>query len=288
MPANLTPEYEKADAAFRRAKSDQERLDALREMLRVIPKHKGTDRMQGDLKRRISQLRKAEGKKSARGGPDPFHIPKTGAGQVVLAGPPNVGKSMLVGTTTNASVKIADYPFTTAVPVPGMWSYEDVQIELVDTPPLTADHVIGGLMGTIRTSDIICIVVDAADDPLEQAEMVLNVLGSRGLMLRSVPRSELEAGEFAQHSGLILANKADIAPPENVSTLREIYADKLEVREVSAVTGEGLPELLRRLWDLLEVIRVYTKEPGLPPDLEKPFTLPLGSTVGDLAIEIHR
>lgn len=289
MPANLTPEYEKADAAFRQAASDEERLDALREMLRSIPKHKGTEKMQADLKRRISQLRKTQGKKGARRGPDPFHIPKGGAGQVVLAGPPNVGKSLLVGTTTNASVKVADYPFTTGIPVPGMWSYEDVQIELVDTPPLTVDHVIAGLMGTIRAADIICLVVDGAAEPLEQAEMVLNVLASRGLMLRSVPRSELETGgDLAQHSGLIVANKSDVAPPENISSLRELYAGKLEVLAVSAATGEGLAELLKRLWDLLKVIRVYTKEPSRPPDLDKPFTLNVGSTVGDLAIEIHR
>jgi ribosome-interacting GTPase 1 len=289
MPANVTPEYERAERRFREADSDDERLDALRQMLRTLPKHKGTEKMQADIKRRISQLRKAAAKRGPSRGPDLFHVPKGGAGQVVLVGPPNVGKSLLVATTTNAPVKVADYPYATPLPVPGMWPYEDVQIELVDTPPLTADHVPSGLMGTIRSADIVCLVVDgAAPDALEQAEMVWDLLATRGLVLRSVPRTELDPADPAQRSALLVANKADAASPEGLAALRELYAGKLEVRAVSAETGEGLAALRDRLWELLAVLRVYTKQPGQPPDRDKPFTLPIGSTVDDLAGEIHR
>ena len=287
MPANLTPEYEKADQRYREATSDSERLDALREMLRSIPKHKGTEKMQADLKRRISEFRKGQKKKASTKGFDPYHVPKSGAGQVVLVGAPNVGKSMIVATTTNAPVKVAEYPFTTALPVPGMWTYEDAQIELVDTPPVTLEHVPGGLVGTIQKADTICVVVDASTDPLEQAEMVLNLLTDREIRIRSAARNNLDAANREQ-SGIIVANKIDIAPAENIVALHELYKAKLDVYPVSAATGEGMDKLLKRLWELLAVIRVYTKQPGKPPDMDKPFTLPIGSSVEDLAREIHR
>ena len=288
MPANLTPEYDKAEKRYREATTDAEKMDGLRQMLSTIPKHKGTEKMQADIKRRISQLRKAEGKKGPARGVDPYYVPKGGAGQVVLVGAPNSGKSTLVAATTNAPVKVAEYPFATAVPVPGMWQHEDVQIQLIDTPPVVAGRVPGGLMGTIRSADIICIVVDAAAEPLEQAEMILNLLSERGLVLRSVPRSELDAADFAQRSAIILANKADVASAADIAALRELYGGRLEVRPVSAATGEALGALLKRLWELLAVVRVYTKEPGKPPDRSRPYTLEAGSTVEDLAGEIHR
>ncbi len=144
MPANLTPEYEKAEKQFRQARTDEEKLEWLQEMLRVIPKHKGTDHMQADLKRRISQLRKSAVKKGGVKGVDPFHVPKGGVGQVVLVGAPNAGKSALVAAVTSASVKVTEYPYATALPTPGMWAYEDVQIQLVDTPPMTPSTSLPG------------------------------------------------------------------------------------------------------------------------------------------------
>ena len=288
MPANVTPQYERAERRFREAATDEEKLDALRGMLSSIPKHKGTEKMQADIKRRISQLRRAAAKATPKRGPDPFHVPRSGAGQVVLLGLPNVGKSTLVAATTNAHTKVADYPFATAVPVPGMWACQDVQIQLVDTPPVTAEHVPAGLMGTIRLADVVCVVVDAAGELLEQAETALDVLAAKGVTLRSVGRSELDASDPHQRCGLLVAGKVDLAPVGNVTALRELYAGRLEVRPVSAATGEGLDALAARLWELLALIRVYTKEPGKEPDRDRPFTLPVGSTVEDLAGAIHR
>ncbi len=287
MPANLTPDYEKAERRYREAVTDEDRLEALREMLATVPKHKGTEKIQADIKRRLSALRKAQAKKPSHG-PDPFHVPKSGAGQVVLVGVPNVGKSLLVAVTTNAPVKVAEYPYTTAVPVPGMWKYEDVQIELVDTPPVTADHVPAGLLGTIRSSDVIAIVVDLSAEPLSQAETVVGLLEGKGLKLRSAARADLDPADFSQHSAILLANKLDLAASDDASALRDLYQGGLDVLAVSAASGEGLQQLQRCLWSLLSVIRVYTKEPGKPPDREKPFLLDAGATVEDLAAEIHR
>jgi hypothetical protein len=288
MPANLTPAYEKAEARYRQAASDEERLAGLQEMLSAIPKHKGTEKMQADLKRRLSQLRRAEQRASHSKGPDPFHIPRSGAGQVVLIGPPNTGKSSLLAVTTNAAAKVAEFPFTTIVPQPGMWTHDDVPIELVDTPPLTSEHVPTGLMGTIRTADVVCVVVEASDAALEQTEMVLDVLRERGLALRSVARNALNGTNGEVRPGLLVLNKADAGEPAVATTLRELYAGELEVVSVSAETKQGLEAWFRRLWQLLAMVRVYAKEPGRPADLHKPFVLPVNSTVADLARQIHR
>lgn len=288
MPANVTPEYERAERRYRQATTDEERLAALQDMLATIPKHKGTEKMQADIKRRLSQLRKAQQKPGHAKGPDPFHIPRTGAGQVVLVGPPNTGKSRLLAATTNAEVRVADYPFTTVVPQPGIWSRDHIQIELVDTPPLTPEHVPTGLMGTIREADIVCPVIEAGAAALDQADMILYVLSERGLTLQTVPRNQLNAAEPSRRCGLIVANKADERVPEEIPLLGELYAGRLEVLAVSALSRRGLDELYQRLWDLLAMVRVYAKEPGRPPDLDKPFALPAGSTVADLARAIHR
>jgi uncharacterized protein len=309
MPANLTPEYEKAELRYRQATSEEDRLAALQAMLSAIPKHKGTEKMQADLKRRISEHRREEQKSAHAKGPDPFHIPKSGAGQVVLVGPPNTGKSSLLAATTHAPVKVAEYPFTTVVPQPGMWHKDDVQIELVDTPPITVEHVPTGLMGTIRNADVVGVVVEAGEAALEQVEMVLGVLHARGLALCSLARNQLHAEDAGRRTGLIVATKAELAPPGMLETLRELYAgsraqasegaaprqgdaphsnEELEVVAVSARTRQGLDDWFNRLWQLLAMIRVYSKEPGRPPDMHKPFIVPAGATVADLAGQIHR
>ena len=288
MPTNVTPEYERAERAYRAAATDDEKLACLRDMLSTVPKHKGTEKLQADIKRRISQLRKAETRKGKSRSVDPFHLPKSGAGQVILVGLPNVGKSSLVAATTNAPVKVADYPFSTAMPAPGMWLRQDVQIELVDTPPITADHMPKGMMGAVRLADIVCIVVDASGMLLDQSETALAVLGERGLTLRTSPCHDLAQGHRSTQCGLIVAAKSDRADEGDIATLRDLYAGDLEIWPVAAATRDGLDALFERLWDLLGVVRVYTKLPGKAADFDKPYTLPIGSTVADLARQIHR
>ena len=288
MPANVTPEYERAERRYRQATTDEERLAALQDMLATIPKHKGTEKMQADIKHRLSQLRKEQQKPGHSKGPDPFHIPRSGVGQAVLAGLPNTGKSSLLAATTNAEVKVAEYPFTTSVPQPGMWSRDNIQIELVDTPPLTPEHVPAGLMGTIRNADIVCVVIEPGEAALEQAETTLAVLSERGLTLRTAPCNQMNPNEPGRRCGLIVVNKADTGLPAAATALQGLYAGRLEVLPVSAYTKRGLDAWFQRLWELLAMVRVYAKEPGKPPDLTKPFALPAGSTVMDLAALIHR
>ena len=289
MPANLTPEFEKAEQRYREAKTDEERLKALRLMLATIPKHKGTEKMQAEIKRKISLLKKAAAKKSGPAhGPDPFQLPRCGLPRAILIGSPNVGKSSLLSVTTHAPAKIGNYPYTTQVPQPGIWEWNRARIELVDTPPVDEGHIPSGLLGTIRSSDLICLVVDGAGDPLSQLEMMIQLLSDRGLVLRSLPRDQWVEDPQRDKPTVIAVNRLDLAGPEVVPTLEELFGGQWKFCGVSAVTGEGLEAWFQTMWTLLAMIRVFSKEPGKEPDRERPFLLPRGATVADLAEEIHR
>ncbi|MFP4057507.1 MAG: GTPase [Candidatus Brocadiia bacterium] len=293
MPANLTPEYRKAEQAYREAKTDEERLACLEEMLACIPKHKGTEKMQADLKQRIARLRsKPSSSQAGARQRDIFHVERSGAGQVVLLGLPNSGKSALVGALSKGRVTVADYPFATHAPVPGMAHYEDVPIQLVDMPPFTPGSMVPGMMGAYRAADVILIVVDlAAPDALEQLEACLDVLARRGIapVGRPVGHDERDAEDRQLKTALIAGTKADVeGAGETFDALAELYDGRLPMVRVSAHEARSLRQLTARLFDLLQVVRVYCKEPGEEPDLEVPFVLGRGSTVVDLARAVHR
>lgn len=291
MPANLTPEYKKADERYRSASTDEERLLALEEMLRVIPRHKGTEHIQGDLKRKISKLKETlegGGKKGGTKHVDIFHVPKSGAGQVALIGTPNCGKSAIVAALSNAHVNVADYPFATDKPVPGMAKYEDIQIQFVDTPPITDDYVAPGQVNVYRGTDLIAIVIDLSGDVLSQMEICLSYLDSHRLILDENTPAFTEAGSPLGRKTFVIATKADLAPPDTLETLKELSPRPLEFIEISIANNQGLDVLTRRVFEMLDVVRVYAKKPGHEPDMKDPFTLRRGSTVTDLAFQIHR
>lgn len=292
MPANLTPDYLAAEERLREAQTDEEKLEALGEMYATIPKHKGTEHMRADIKRRMSKLREKErqaSKKAKR--PDEFHVPKEGAGQVALIGPPNSGKSALLARLTSASPAVADYPHTTRIPLPGMMEYEDILIQLVDTPPFEAEATERALTALARAADAMAVVLDASEDGLlDQLEMVRGELATSRTVLYAAYSEppETPIGTFARPA-VVVANKADLPrAEENLAVLREFYGDECDIRAVSVATGRGLEELRRTLFDALRIVRVYTKQPGKPPDRDKPFTLREGSTLTDLASAIHK
>jgi uncharacterized protein len=290
MPANLTPDYLAAEARFRAAQTDEEKLEALEEMYALIPKHKGTDHLQGDIKRRISKLRNKEKLAPKRGKRiDEFHVPKEGAGQVALIGPPNSGKSSLLARLTSASPIVADYPGATRFPLPGMMEYEDILIQLVDTPPIVAESTERSLTAMVRAADAALIVLDASDDVLlDHLELVRDEMAkSRTVLCGEEAARETAVGTIALRS-IVAANKIDLpAAEENLAVLQEFYGDEFAIQPVSAATGHGLEELRKALFDLLGIVRVYTKMPGKPPDKQKPYTLKRGSTLNDLAAVIH-
>jgi len=293
MAANLTPQYLEAEARYRAARTPEEKLVALEEMWRELPKHKSSEKIQADLKKKLSAARKAlqqSGRKGAAHA-DPFCIPRSGAGQVVLLGAPNVGKSSIVGGLSNAHVKIADYPFATVTPVPGMVPYEDIQIQLIDTPPVTAEHVPTGFPGLWRSADGLLIVADLSSDSLlEDVETCLRHLAERRVELTDGPRQHPpEPGAPLRVPGAVLANKYDVpGAAGNLELLREFVGGRVRVEALSTRQPERMARLPGLLFGLLHVIRIYAKPPGRKPDLNDPFVLPQGSDVRALARKVYR
>jgi hypothetical protein len=277
MPANLPPQYFEAEKKFRLAKNASDKIAALEEMLAIMPKHKGTDHLRADLRRKIAKLTQVSEKKAATQRASML-IEKEGAAQVVVIGLPNTGKSRLVSTVTNASPAVAEYPFTTHTATPGMMVFENIQIQLIDTPPLTEQSVGWWLPHMLRRADALLILVDLSDAPLSQLEVVFAELENRKI---AVGGSEVKA--------LIVGNKLDLANAgENYSALKNKYQGQLPIIAVSAREGVGLEELKGAIYRVLDIIRVYTKTPGQRPDLTDPIILEQGSTVADAAASVHK
>jgi hypothetical protein len=288
MPANVTPQYRAAEKAFREAHTVPEKIAALEEMYATIPKHKGTEKMQADIKRRLAKLRTAAKQAKGKAGVDPFHVERHGAGQLVMVGMPNAGKSALVKAVSGAPVKVAPYPFATHGPVPGMMPFEDVQIQLVDMPPLSREYSEAALFNTYRVGDIILLVVSLAEpDPAAVLRECIALFEER--LIRLVPHRVDPAGNASNvdKHGLVLANQADLAEASAIEKLAPAAGD-LPVIACSAETGAGLEELPGRLFRELGLVRIYTKKPGKKFVRDAPFVLPEGSTVLDVARAIHK
>jgi len=289
MPANLTPEYMKAEKWYKSATSTDEKILALERMLAVIPKHKGTDHIKADLRKKLSKLKDTDTQKKAGGTHvDVFHVPRSGAGQIALIGTPNCGKSSILAALTKAKVHVADFPFATGAPVPGMAMFEDVKIQLVDMPPITADYSAPGQVGTYRNCDIIAIVIDLSADVLDQVSICMDFLESRSLLVDAETPAHDGQGNALGKKAICICTKSDIAEPGALDSLKELIEHPMEFVEISVETGERLEELTATFFRLLDIVRVYAKPPGKPVDMTDPFTLPVGSTVTDMAYVVHR
>lgn len=290
MPTNLPPDYFEADKRFREAQTPTEKVACLEEMISTVPKHKGTDKLRADLRRQLARLKEeAQTHKKHGAHQVTFHIEKEGAGQAVLVGATNVGKSALVRALTHAVPEVSEAPFTTWKPLPGMMQVHDIQVQLVDTPPLDRDFVEPALFGLIRQADLILLVVDLQADPLEQLADALLLLEEH--RIASLDRQD----RYAAHERmvfiplLILANKCDDqSHDETYDLFCALLGEQCPMIPVSALTGRNFDLLKLRVYQALEIIRVYARPPGKEPDLERPFVLKKGSTVSDLARKIHR
>ena len=290
MPANLTPQYKDAEARYHQAATREEKEDAIREMIALLPKHKGTEKLQADLRKRLAKLVE-EAAHAQRPGhhPPPGRVPREGAGQWVLVGAPNVGKSSLLAALTHAHPEIADYPFTTREPQPGMMTFEDVQVQLVDTPAVAPSHLEPWLPGLVHGADGVALVVDvAADDVEEEVAAAVGLLDQARVTPASRPAPADASPLAARLPVLVLLNKCDLDEDGTFAALaREALAPDLPALAVSARRGDGLDGLRATLFRGLHRIRVRTKEPGHPPDPTKPFVLPEGATVERLAEQVH-
>ncbi len=300
MAINASPMYQQAEERFRAAVAPAEKIAALEEMLRQVPKHKASEKLQVQIKQKLKTARQelqTGGRKGSGARQDPFHVLRQGAGQVLLLGATNVGKSAIVGALTKAKVEIAEFPFSTHTAVPGMAHHEDVAIQLVDMPPFMDNHVQPGMMNAYRQADAILIVVDlAAVELMDQFEQALTLLHTNHILPVSTPVLDFGDAELdAEDPGalpkrtLVVANKIDTpGAADNFEVFRELEASELKMFAVSAETTVGMDTLMAEIFGLLNVIRVYAKKPGKPADRESPFILPVGGTVQDMAERVHK
>jgi ribosome-interacting GTPase 1 len=290
MPANLTPDYHCAEEKFRKAATDEERVAALEEMLRVIPKHKGTSHMQADLKTRLSKLRKEAGRKKAPGRKSGHFVEAEGIGQVFLLGPPNSGKSTLLDLFSKAAPKIGDYPFTTRTFQPGMLRHQNVWIQLVDMPPISREFMETWVPSVARYGDLALLVLDlSSDEVLDQAQEVLDLLkeGKVSLAGEGEEFGQMDSGMAVLRTLLVGMKSGAPGADERLAMLRELLPTykvyTLDSQDPS--TQEGFSAAV---YAMLDKVRVYAKQPGKPADKAEPFVLDLGATVIELAEKIHR
>jgi uncharacterized protein len=288
MPANLPPQYFEVEKRYREARSVSEKLKHLEEMLAIMPKHKGTDKLKADLRRRIAQLKDMGASRKGPGRRAPVYlVEREGVGQVVLVGPPNTGKSSLLAALTKALPAIADYPYTTRFPLAGMMRYENVQVQLVDCPPLGEEYLEPWFPDLLRRADAFALILAPPQDPAAQFEAQEATLVQYHLALQGQDSTPPPPG-LTPRRALLVLNKADLLPdPEDLELYLEVLGGRFPVRAVSALTGQGLPSLRQALFAFLNMVRVYTRAPGKAANFKSPFVLPAQSTLQDLADRIH-
>jgi len=292
MPANLTPQYLAAEQRFKEAVTPVEKMEALEEMMAIIPKHKGTEKLRAELRKKQARLRNETGKKhGVNKASAMYSVSREGAGQVAVVGAPNTGKSSLLAGLTNATPEIGDYAFTTRLPQPGMMPYENINIQLVDLPPIDPNFYEPWMGGIVRQADLVLLIADlSSDDLLDGVESVLSILGNSRIRLCGLRAPEVEENPGEFRPAFIVANKCDAAgAATNLEILREFYESRFTILPASTVSGEGLVRMKRMVFEELDVIRIYTKLPGKKADLSSPpFVMKRGSTVLDAAKAVHR
>jgi ribosome-interacting GTPase 1 len=290
MPANLPPQYKEAEERYRQAKTTPEKILALEEMLAIIPHHKGTDKLIGQLRKRLSQHKEESQRRSSTSRQvDPFAVKKEGAAQVVLVGLPNCGKSQILGSLTNAVPLIGDYPFTTRTPLSGMMKFENIQVQVVDSPPIMDEFAETGLVNLIRNADALAIVLDLTEDCGTQLDLIQEELARRRVrVLKKGEERKEEIGQYPKRA-LLLGNKADLKEAQgNCLQLLGRFSKDYPVLCISAKENLNLEETRKEIFSILDVVRSYTKAPGKNPDLNDPVILAKGSKVLDFASQIHK
>ena len=350
MPANLPAEAKHKWREASQARRPQEKIEKLQEFLSLVPKHKGTENLRAQVKRKIAILRKEiaekKRKKAGVGGPK-FFVEKEGDAQIVILGPTNVGRSSLLSLLTNAKVEISNYLYTTKEPTPGMFQYQDLQFQIVEAPALMEGSTDRGTWGlqtltSARNADGLILMIDLSQDPVEQfplisrelekariltrkpkakVEIERKYMGARlkiillGRLVDCTPRdveellksygirdatikiqgeATIDDVEDAIFEGtvyrpaIIIVNKADIPnAAERIEQLKDLVGEEMKILAVSCKAKFGLEKLGSEIFEMLDIIRVYTKEPNERFPSKKPFTIRKGFTILDLAKRIH-
>ena len=288
MPTNVPPQYFEAEKQFREAKTTPEKIAALEAMLAIMPHHKGTDKLRAGLRKKLSKLRDEQERRKGGSRAALFSVKREGAGQVALVGCPNAGKSQLLAALTNAEPEVGDYPFTTQRPQAGMAVFENIQIQLVDLPPLSVEHTEHWAFNIMRGADALLLIIDLSQDPVSELETIREILQRQRIILQGEETKDTEPGSFIK-KWLLVGNKGDMPrSAEHAAIFKELYEERFPLTVISATEGSGVQGVCSQLFALLDVLRAYSKRPGHEPDLSNPVILKRGSTVLDLAKEIHK
>ncbi|MGQ9543338.1 MAG: GTPase [Candidatus Bathyarchaeia archaeon] len=349
MPANLTAEAKSRWMKASVTKDPEEKIKALEEFLSAVPKHKGNERLRAQVKRKIATLRLEVQEKRRPSGTVRQSLPKReGAAQIVLLGLTNSGKSSLLSSLTAARPTVADYPFTTQKPTPGMLSFIDIQFQLVEAPALTLNMAEdSGLtpqtLNLTRQTDGLAIVLDMSGDPCRAFELIKSELERSGISLeRRKSRVEIikrkgisgvqvhlsgnlkgcsleDVEELVRSYGLtgvsvrvwgeagiddveeailestmtykpsiVIANKMDSPNVEGkLDELRKHVPEGVLIVPVSCKTGSGLYKVGQSIFQALELIRVYTKDPNEKAPSGEPIVVNKGTVASEVAGRIH-
>jgi hypothetical protein len=259
MAVNAGPEYFAAEKHYLEAHTIEDKMFYLQEMIRLAPKHKGSENMVAELKRRLIKLKTEQEKERKKKKGKSTGIKKEGHAQVVLYGPTNAGRSSLLMALTNAKPKIADYPFTTAKPEIGTLDLEGIKVQTIELPANSSRE----LLSISMTSDLLLIVITNFSEFLQTLEILKqnNIRGKK----------------------LVVINKADIISEQEANKFKNLA----NILFVSAKTGKGIDKLKEAIFQNINLMRVYTKEPGKKPTPD-PVVLKKDSTIKDLAGRIRR
>lgn len=285
----MTPQYLDAEERYKQAATPEARLQALEEMAALIPKHKGTEKLQAEIRKKVSQAKKDQEKKRPAARHDPSVIPREGAGRVVLLGPPNSGKSSLLGALTNAEPEVAPYPFTTRLPELGMAPWKDIQFQFVDLPAVSREFMEPWVFAVARTADLALILADhSAPSVLEDVEETEKILQEHKIYTSPPSDDEFVRGAVAVPS-ILVVNKVDLpGGPENAAVVADVFGGRYQTLSVSSEMSLGLEELMDLVFKKMQIVRVYSKAPGKPADMQSPYTLRVGSTLPDFCGMVHK
>lgn len=289
MPTNLPPEYYKVEEHYKQAQTPAEKIELLEELISTIPKHKGTDHLRADLRRRLSKLKEqAKSQKKSGGQVSAYMVDKEGAAQVVVIGENNVGKSSLVAALTNANPDVSPHPFTTWQPTPGMMDYKHVQIQIIDTPPIDREFIEPDFYQLLRRADMILLMTDLQRDPIGQLQNTVDKLTLNRIIPEKLKDDYDTAGNKIVPL-LVLCNKNDdIHSDENYQIFCELLETEWPCIPISVKTGRRIEEMQQRVYDTLGIIRIFSKAPGKDADMTAPFVMNKGGTVEEFALKLHK
>jgi hypothetical protein len=290
MPTNLPADYFNAEERFRSATTPEDKVKYLEEMMSTIPKHKGTDHLRADLRKKISKLKTATtSKKSSKKQASPYHINKEGGGQIVIIGCTNAGKSSLVQTQTNAEPEVSHVPFTTWTPMPGMMYIDNIQVQLIDTPPFSEDYIDPEFLNLIRRVDLVLIMVDLHTDPVQQLKFIYQKLQENRIAPKHLEGQVETEGFLLYVPSLVLVNKYDNEEyEETFQIFKQLLDMEYPMLPVSTQTGYNIDTLKQIIFEKLGVIRVYSKAPGKEVDKSAPFVVEKGIQLADFAGKVHK